>query len=122
MAHILVVEDEVDVRFLLRIQLESAGHSILEAQDGQAALDMLEAYPNSFDMILLDIRMPRMDGIKFLSALHPPSSYLPIVVLTAHWEPVPKALAHLVNGHLTKPVGTHELISRVNNLLRVQSV
>lgn len=116
MALILIVDDEETIRLLIRMILESVGHSVFEAQDGGVALDILETYPDPFDMIVLDILMPRMDGIEFLSALHNQVFYPPIIVLTTHEAQIPKALAHSVSGRLVKPFGKQALIDLVNSL------
>ena len=69
MAHILVVDDEYPVRFLIRKVLESAGHRIVEAASGQESLDLLRTHPTPFDLIVLDVRMPLMDGFELLAIL-----------------------------------------------------
>ena len=119
MAHILIVDDELMMRFLIRHVLESAGHSISEAQDGRVAFDMLEMYPHLVDMIVLDLQMPHMGGLEFLSTLHDEIAYPPILVLTAHRGPIQAAVAHKVSGHLTKPFRTRALIDLVNSGLNL---
>ena len=119
MAHILIVDDELMMRFLIRHVLESAGHSISEAQDGRVAFDMLEMYPQLFQIIILDLQMPDIGGLKFLSMLHSEITYPPIIVLTAHMRSIRKTVAHKVSGYLIKPFRTQDLIDMVNSRLDV---
>lgn len=67
MARILIVDDDVNNRLLLRLVLEHAGHEILEASDGGEALASARA--SKPDLIIMDLHMPGMDGIEFISAL-----------------------------------------------------
>jgi DNA-binding response OmpR family regulator len=79
LARILVVDDDPDIRLLLRLELSAEGHGIVEAGDGQAALAELER--GGFDLVLLDIMMPVLDGWGVLRAL--PDDAPPVVVVTA---------------------------------------
>jgi DNA-binding response OmpR family regulator len=79
LARILVVDDDPDIRLLLRLELSAEGHGIVEAGDGEAALAELERSP--FDLVLLDIMMPVLDGWGVLRAL--PDDAPPVVVVTA---------------------------------------
>jgi DNA-binding response OmpR family regulator len=92
-ARILVVDDDPDIRLLLRLELSAEGHAIVEAGDGRAALDALERDP--VDLMLLDIMMPVLDGWGVLRAL--PESAPPVVVVTA--------LATHDNSHLVELLG-----------------
>ena len=119
MAHTLIVDDELMMRFLIRHGLESAGHSISEAQDGRVAFDMLDMYPHLIDMIVLDLQMPHMSGIEFLSTLRHEVASPPIIVLSAERGSIQEAVAHKVSGHLTKPFRTRALIDMVNSRLNI---
>ncbi len=124
MAHILVVDDEYPVRFLIRKVLESAGHRIVEAASGQEALNLLRNHPTSFDLIVLDVRMPLMDGFELLSILRrqPVSAHVPIVVASAHSDRLPETLEHEINGRLSKPFTRQKLIDTVNYALVANAV
>jgi CheY-like chemotaxis protein len=117
MAHILIVDDEATIRFLLRTMLEAAGHGVFEAQSGRAALDIIETFPKPFDMITLDIYMPRMNGFEFLSTLQIKPFHPRVLVVSAHSDEIPQALAHQVSGRLMKPFRQQELIATVNRLV-----
>jgi CheY-like chemotaxis protein len=120
MAHILVVDDETHIRFLICKALESAGHSVFEAASRLDAFKLLETPTRSFDMIVLDSRMPHMDGSEFLAILRRRSSYIPVVIVTAHTDTIPQALEHQISGHLIKPFTKQKLIDMVNKVLVVQ--
>ncbi len=80
MSRILVVDDDPDIRLLLRLELSAEGHEIVEAGDGQQALDLHA--DSSPDLLLLDMMMPVLDGWGVLRALDPASA-APVVVITA---------------------------------------
>jgi DNA-binding response OmpR family regulator len=78
-ANVLVVDDDPDIRLLLRLELGADGHDIIEAGDGREALDALAAAP--VDLVLLDMMMPVLDGWEVLRALDDDAP--PVVVVTA---------------------------------------
>ena len=105
--NILVVEDNHINRFVLREMLKAAGHSVTEAHDGLAGLEI--AAKQKFDVILMDISMPRLDGIAAtvrLRASNGPNATAPIIALTAHALPEDRTLflASGMNEVLTKPI------------------
>ena len=116
---LLIVEDETNLREVLRIQLTVAGYDVIEAPDGRAALDRVrEAMP---DLVLLDVMMPHLDGYEVCRQLR--ASYLtrhiPIIMLTAKTE-VEDRLEGLqggANDYITKPWEFRELQARVRNAL-----
>jgi CheY-like chemotaxis protein len=121
MAHILVVDDEPHIRFLIRKVLESVGHSIFEAGNAQAALDVIETHPDPFDAIVLDVRMPYMDGFEFLRILRGQAAYIPVIIVTAHGDLIPAAVEQEISGHLLKPFGRQKLIDMVSNAVVARS-
>tara|TARA_R110002096_G_scaffold292224_2_gene486657 strand:- start:103240 stop:104562 length:1323 start_codon:yes stop_codon:yes gene_type:complete len=82
MGRILVVDDEEGVRTFIAETLERKGHTVVQAEDGEAAL--LVARTSSFDLVITDLRMPRMDGMQLLQTLRAEQPEIEIVVLTAH--------------------------------------
>lgn len=82
-ATILVVDDEVDVRTLCRVNLEYEGYSVLEASDGREGFEIAKSHKP--DLILLDLMMPEMDGWQVIAALkeRPDTEHIPVVLLTA---------------------------------------
>jgi len=123
MAQILVVDDEFPVRFLIRKVLESAGHSIFEVASGQETLDLLRSHPTPFDLIVLDVRMPHMDGFELLAILRrqPVSAHIPIIIASAHTDMLPQIFEHEINGYLPKPFTRQKLIDIVNYALVAHS-
>jgi CheY-like chemotaxis protein len=117
MAHILIVEDEHLMRFLIRKVLESAGKTVEEAGDGLEALTALDQSDHPVDLILLDIQMPRMNGFEFLSVLKRRHPYPPVISLTAHWNKIPADLNPALSGHLTKPFSRKKLLDAVHSAL-----
>ena len=79
MARILLVDDDADIRLLLRLELSAEGHQIVEAVNGRAGLDVLAAEP--IDLVVLDIMMPVLDGWGVLAELDETAP--PIIVITA---------------------------------------
>jgi DNA-binding response OmpR family regulator len=106
---VLIVDDEPNVRLVLRTTLQSAGYRILEAPNGLAALSQLRE--THCDLILLDLRMPEVDGLWALYRLRERGDTRPVVVLTAHGS-IPDAVTATKLGatdFLTKPVTPDKL-------------
>jgi DNA-binding response OmpR family regulator len=113
----LIVDDEPNVRLMLRTTLESSGYRVLEAADGLAALAQLERSP--CDLVLLDLRMPKLDGMGTLARLRERGHATPVVMLTAHGS-IPDAVAAMKLGaidFLTKPITPGELRAVVGEVL-----
>jgi DNA-binding response OmpR family regulator len=114
---ILIVDDEANVRLVLRTALESAGYGVVEAVDGQAALAQVR--DQACDLILLDLRMPKLDGMELLARLRRQGDATPVVMLTAHGS-IPDAVAAMKLGaidFLTKPITPRELRAVVADVL-----
>lgn len=116
-ATVLVVDDDPRILRFVRTELEAAGFHVLTAQDGVAALKVLEA--ESPDLIVLDILMPVMDGFETLERLRRTST-LPVIILTARASDTDKVrgLDLGADDYLTKPFSAEELIARIRSMLR----
>jgi DNA-binding response OmpR family regulator len=115
---ILVIEDEVKLATHLSRALETEGHEARVVHDGKVAL--VEARDGDYDLLLLDVELPRMDGFEILKRLRTGGVATRILMLTARSEN-PDKIAGLMGGaddYLTKPFAMNELIARVNALGR----
>ncbi|ADC52058.1 response regulator receiver protein (plasmid) [Alkalihalophilus pseudofirmus OF4] len=115
---ILIVDDEWNMRNLIRIHLSKQGYNIVEAVNGKEALKEMKCH--SFQLIILDVMMPEMDGWEVCEEIRKENLALPILMLTARTETTDKVkgLDIGADDYLTKPFKPEELIARVNALLR----
>jgi len=111
LAEVMVVDDEESVRTTAADILRGEGYDVIEASDGQAALDLLDVHPVS--VIVLDVRMPRRDGIALLDALEQPP---PVVLMSAYClDPETKSrLSGKVGAFLKKPFPPLRLVEEVD--------
>jgi DNA-binding response OmpR family regulator len=114
---ILLVDDEDSVQKLLAYPLERDGYRVLQARDGQEALDRFNA--EHVDLVVLDIMLPRLDGLEVCKRLRAESS-VPIIMLTARDDELDKVLGLELGAddYITKPFSIREFRSRVRALLR----
>ena len=116
---ILVVDDSIDNRFLVRHYLTRAGATVIEASDGQEGVDL--ALSENFDLVLMDIQMPKLDGYQATSLLRQSGFKPPIIALTAHAmkEERDRSLQAGCNDHLTKPLDSRRLLEKISHLIQV---
>ncbi|HTV25887.1 MAG TPA: response regulator [Polyangiaceae bacterium] len=119
-AHILVVDDDRDIRESLQEALATRGYGVTEAVDGLDAIEQLRAAHDLPDLILLDLMMPRMNGIEFRSEMVKDERLknVPVLVLTADVRARSKVDGMGVEGYLVKPVGLGELFEWVAKIVR----
>lgn len=117
-ASILVIEDNKDLAFGLRTNLEVQGYQVLLADDGLTGLK--SALGESPEMIILDLMLPKMDGIEVLRKIRKKDTETPILILTAKGNEVDKVLGLRLGAddYVTKPFALMELMARVEALLR----
>ena len=117
MYNILICDDEKDIVNALKIYLNDTNYHFLEAFDGEEAVHMVET--NEVHLVLMDIMMPKLDGIQAMIRIREKSN-VPVILLTAKGEDSDKVLGLTVGAddYITKPFGVMELISRVKALLR----
>ena len=114
---ILIIEDELKIRFLLRDYLKSEGFNVLEASDGDEGIFVFKN--NKIDLILLDIMMPKIDGITVLETIRTVSD-LPIILLTAKGQEEDKLFGYDMGAddYVTKPFSPKILIAKIKALLK----
>jgi two-component system cell cycle response regulator len=115
---VLLVDDDHTVRFMLVSMLENIGFAVLEAQDGDQALQIIKRAPESIDMVLLDQEMPKLSGMELLQKLKASRrlQHIPIIMLTGHTHPseVTAAIDAGIFYYLTKPIKKDFLSSVVH--------
>jgi two-component system KDP operon response regulator KdpE len=117
MKRVLVVDDDVRIRRLIKVNLEKRGHTVTEAANGSVAISLMQReFP---DLILLDLVMPEMDGIEVCRWVRQRQD-TPIIVLSAHNQEELKvqALDLGADDYMTKPFGQEELLARMRAVLR----
>ena len=115
--NILIAEDERDIRNLLKLQLKLEGYSVYAAKDGIEALEVIQN--TAFDLAVLDVMMPRLDGFNLLRKIRQTST-LPVIFLTARGDDMDKILGLGIGAddYLVKPFSMAELLARVGAQLR----
>ena len=114
---ILIVDDEIPIADILRINLEKEGYKVIEAMDGATGLQY--ALTQNPDLVLLDVMLPQMDGFEVCKHIRE-KSMVPIIMLTAREEEVDKVLGLELGAddYMTKPFSIRELTARVKANLR----
>lgn len=118
MTSVLVIEDNPDLAFGLRNNLEIEGYEVEVAEDGRAGLARARALEP--DLVILDLMLPGMDGYRVLHELRDEGRTVPVLILTARGEEVDKVRGFRLGAddYVTKPFGLLELLARVEALLR----
>jgi two-component system chemotaxis response regulator CheY len=116
---ILVVDDDRDIREILHEALADCGYTVAEAIDGRDALEQIRAAEELPDLILLDLMMPRMNGVEFRDEMMNDDRLkrIPVIVLTADAKARSKVEAMNVEAHLLKPVRLRELFELIARLV-----
>ena len=118
MSRILVIEDNADLAFGLRNNLEIEGYEVEVSGDGAAGLE--RARRSAPDLVILDLMLPKLDGFRVLKAIRQEALAMPILILTARGEEADKVrgLKLGADDYVTKPFGVLEILARVEALLR----
>ena len=118
MFQILVADDDKNTRRLLQAVLENDGYRVFTAENGAAALKVMDA--QHIDLVVLDIMMPEMDGYEFTKTLRECNNNLPILMVSAKQLPSDKKHGFLVgtDDYMTKPIDEDEMLWRIKALLR----
>ena len=118
MKHVLVVEDDKDITELLNIHLKDLGCKVTTSHDGEKGY--AQTQKNKFDLIVLDVMLPNMDGLEICRKIRADKNNTPILMLTAKSEELDKVLGLEVGAddYLTKPFSVREFIARVKAIFR----
>jgi len=117
--NILIIEDEDSIARILQLELEHEGYVVGRAEEGRKGLEM--AASGEWDLVLLDVMLPGLNGIEVLRRLRQSDAAVPVILLTAR-DTVPDKVSgfeHGANDYITKPFAMEELLARVRNLLRI---
>ena len=120
MRTVLVCEDEQAIREFVVINLQKAGYAVREAETGEAALRIFAEENSKFEIALLDIMLPGIDGFQVCSELRRSSPNIGIIMLTARTQEEDKVggFSNGADDYITKPFSPSELVARVNSLCR----
>jgi two-component system alkaline phosphatase synthesis response regulator PhoP len=118
MANLLLVEDNADLAYGLRNNLEIDGHVVDTVETGEAALDRIRH--RAPDLIVLDLMLPNLDGYQVLRRLRADGHEMPVLILTARTQEADKVLGFRLGAddYVTKPFGVLEVLARITALLR----
>ncbi|GAB6988816.1 response regulator transcription factor [Paenibacillus pini] len=118
MRNMLVVDDDKEIANLISIYLKNEGYEVLFAYNGEEALEQLSKH--TFDLIILDVMMPKMDGLEVCRRVRADSSTVPILMLSAKTEDMDKIMGLMTGAddYMIKPFNPLELTVRVKTLLR----
>ena len=117
MAHILIVDDEMNIRKVVREYAEFEGYEVTEAENGMEAVSLCHDY--DFDLIIMDVMMPRLDGYSACKEIHK-SKKIPVIMLSARGEEYDKLFGFEigVDDYVVKPFSPKELMARVKVVLK----
>ena len=113
--HILVIDDEPEVRDVIRLQLGATRYLVLEAGDGEQGIELLNDNALTVDVIICDVRMPKINGVEAVSYFHREYPSTPVIVLTGYPD-VNLAVEFMKKGaveYLVKPVEKAQLVDAV---------
>lgn len=118
MPRLLIVEDEDSLRDLYAEELEEEGYEILRAENGSVAVELAKKV--SFDLIIMDIRMPEMDGIEALGKVISMNKKIPVIIYTAYSNYKSNFMTWTADAYLTKSSNLDELKDKIKELLLVK--
>jgi two-component system chemotaxis response regulator CheY len=123
---VLVVDDEPSIRTIVRLILEKAGYDVLEAENGEAAIEALNSGENRLvlDVVICDIRMPKINGVQAIEYFQREYPHVPVIVLTAYPE-TQMAVSFMRKGvtdYLIKPVDAQKLKYAVEKAMEQRQV
>lgn len=119
MTRLLIVEDEQHQRELYALELKDEGYEVDQASSGKEAVEMVKS--NKYDLVVLDIRMPDMDGIEALGKILSRDKKIPIVIYTAYSNYKSNFMTWTADAYLTKSSNLDELKGKIREVLDARS-
>ena len=115
MTKLLIVEDEENLRDLYAEDLEESGYEVTKASNGKEAINLVRN--GSYDLIIMDIRMPEMDGIETLGKVITMEKKIPVIIYTAYSNYKSNFMTWTADAYLTKSTNLDDLKKKINELL-----
>lgn len=115
MAKLLIVEDEENLRDLYAEELEESGYEVSRASNGKEAIDLVRK--KDFDLVIMDIRMPEMDGIETLGKIISLERKIPVIIYTAYSNYKSNFMTWTADAYLTKSSNLDELKGKISELI-----
>ncbi len=124
MKYVLIAEDEASIRDFVVINLQRSGYEVIEATNGEEAIQKFDEYGNDIDVAVLDIMMPGVDGLKVCKYIRSKSKKVGIIMLTARTQEMDKVTGLMVGAddYVTKPFSSSELMARIDAIYRRVSI
>jgi two-component system chemotaxis response regulator CheY len=122
--HVLIVDDEEDIRNIIRLQLSGTRYEVLEAEGAEQAIERLKENALTVDVIICDIRMPKISGVEAIDYFLKNFPSTPVLVLTGFpdLDPAVELMKKGVLDYLVKPVEKEKLIGAVDNATKQRKI
>ncbi len=120
MKYVLIGEDESSIRDFVVINLRRSGYEVIEASNGEEAIQKYNEFANEIDVVILDIMMPIIDGLEVCKQIRAKNSRVGIVMLTAKTQEMDKITGLMIGAddYITKPFSPSELMARIDAIYR----